>query len=155
MHGELDDPKSYAAAALHGALRSDVDPDALLQDRIFAAQLLLREERALALRGHRPGAAPAPGIRASSYRAHRRRVRAAFSRLSLRRPHDGDTARRRAYRRVRAERRRDGGDVEFVYRLSKRAVPELMRDVFGLGISVGAVVGCQRIASAALAAPVA
>ena len=42
-----------------------------------------------------------------------------------------------------------------VYRLSKRAVPELMRDVFGLGISLGAVVGCQRIASAALAAPVA
>ena len=41
-----------------------------------------------------------------------------------------------------------------VYRLSKRAVPELMRDVFGLSISVGAVVGCQRIASAALAAPV-
>ena len=41
-----------------------------------------------------------------------------------------------------------------VYRLSKRAVPELMRDVFGLGMSVGAVVGCQRIASAALAAPV-
>jgi transposase len=41
-----------------------------------------------------------------------------------------------------------------VYRLSKRAVPELMRDVFGLSISVGAVVGCQRIASAALAPPV-
>ena len=41
-----------------------------------------------------------------------------------------------------------------VYRLSKRDVPELMRDVFGLSISVGAVVGCQRIASAALAAPV-
>ncbi len=40
-----------------------------------------------------------------------------------------------------------------VYRLSKRAVPELMRDVFGLSISLGAVVGCQRIASAALAAP--
>ena len=40
------------------------------------------------------------------------------------------------------------------YRLSKRAVPELMRDIFGLSISVGAVVGCQRIASAALAAPV-
>lgn len=38
-----------------------------------------------------------------------------------------------------------------VYRLSKRAVPELMRDVFGLSMSVGAVVGCQRIASAALA----
>lgn len=42
-----------------------------------------------------------------------------------------------------------------VYRLSKRAVPDLMRDVFGLSISLGAVVGCQRIASAALAAPVA
>ena len=41
-----------------------------------------------------------------------------------------------------------------VCRLSKRAVPELMRDVFGLSISVGAVVGCQRIASAALAPPV-
>lgn len=41
-----------------------------------------------------------------------------------------------------------------VYRLSKRAVPALMGDVFGLGISVGAVVGCQRIASAALAPPV-
>ncbi len=41
-----------------------------------------------------------------------------------------------------------------VYRLSKRAVPELMRDVFGLSMSVGAVVGCQRIASKALAAPV-
>ena len=41
-----------------------------------------------------------------------------------------------------------------VYRLSKRAVPELMHDVFGLRISVGAIVGCQRIASEALAAPV-
>ncbi len=41
-----------------------------------------------------------------------------------------------------------------VYRLSKRAVPELMRDVFGLSFSVGAVVGCQKIASRALAAPV-
>lgn len=41
-----------------------------------------------------------------------------------------------------------------VYRLSKRAVPELMHDAFGLSISVGAVVGCQRIASEALAAPV-
>jgi transposase len=41
-----------------------------------------------------------------------------------------------------------------VYRLSKRAVPELMWDVFGLSMSVGAVVGCQRIASEALAAPV-
>jgi transposase len=41
-----------------------------------------------------------------------------------------------------------------VYRLSKRAVPDLMRDAFGLRMSVGAVVGCQRIASEALAAPV-
>jgi transposase len=41
-----------------------------------------------------------------------------------------------------------------VYRLSKRAVPELMRDLFGLSMSVGAVIGCQRIASAALKAPV-
>jgi len=41
-----------------------------------------------------------------------------------------------------------------VYRLSKRAVPELMRDIFGLSISVGAVIGCQRIASQALAGPV-
>ena len=41
-----------------------------------------------------------------------------------------------------------------VFRLSKRAVPELMRDMFGLSISVGAVVGCQQIASKALAIPV-
>lgn len=41
-----------------------------------------------------------------------------------------------------------------VYRLSKRAVPELMHDMFGLSMSVGAVVGCQQIASLALAAPV-
>lgn len=41
-----------------------------------------------------------------------------------------------------------------VYRLSKRAVPELMQDFFGLHISVGAIIGCQRIASAALKAPV-
>jgi transposase len=40
------------------------------------------------------------------------------------------------------------------YRLSKRAVPELMRDVFGLCMSVGAVVGCQKLASEALAVPV-
>ncbi len=40
-----------------------------------------------------------------------------------------------------------------VYRLSKRAVPELMQDLFGLSMSVGAVVGCQQIASEALAAP--
>lgn len=37
-----------------------------------------------------------------------------------------------------------------VYRLSKRAVPELLHDVFGLTISDGAVIGCQEIASAAL-----
>ena len=30
-----------------------------------------------------------------------------------------------------------------VYRLTKRQVPELMRDVFGLQMSVGAVIGCQ------------
>src|SRR5207245_1171419 len=41
-----------------------------------------------------------------------------------------------------------------VYRLSKRAVPELMRDLFGLTMSVGAVIGCQQAASAALEAPV-
>jgi transposase len=41
-----------------------------------------------------------------------------------------------------------------VYRLSKRAVPDLMRDVFGLSISVGAVIGCQKIASRALVVPV-
>jgi len=41
-----------------------------------------------------------------------------------------------------------------VYRLSKRAVPDLMRDVFGLSISVGAIIGCQKIASRALAVPV-
>jgi len=41
-----------------------------------------------------------------------------------------------------------------VYRLSKRAVPELMRDLFGLMMSVGAVIGCQQAASAALEAPV-
>lgn len=40
------------------------------------------------------------------------------------------------------------------YRLSKRSVPELMRDLFGLSMSVGAVVGCQQKASEALAAPV-
>lgn len=40
-----------------------------------------------------------------------------------------------------------------VYRLSKRAVPDLMRDLFGLSISVGAVVGCQHKASEALQVP--
>lgn len=41
-----------------------------------------------------------------------------------------------------------------VYRLSKRAVPDVMRDLFGLSMSVGAVIGCQQKASEALAAPV-
>jgi transposase len=41
-----------------------------------------------------------------------------------------------------------------VYRLSKRAVPQLMSDLFGLSMSVGAVIGCQALASEALAAPV-
>lgn len=41
------------------------------------------------------------------------------------------------------------------YRQSKRLVPELLRDLFGLTMSVGAVVGCQELASAALQAPVA
>jgi transposase len=38
-----------------------------------------------------------------------------------------------------------------VYRLTKRQVPELMRDLFSLQMSVGAVVGCQQSASAAIA----
>lgn len=38
-----------------------------------------------------------------------------------------------------------------VYRLTKRQVPELMRDVFGLPMSVGAVIRCQEAASAAVA----
>ena len=41
-----------------------------------------------------------------------------------------------------------------VYRLSKRMVPELMLDLFGLHMSVGAVVGCQHIISQAIATPV-
>ena len=41
-----------------------------------------------------------------------------------------------------------------VYRLTKRQVPELMRDIFGLQMSVGAVIGCQKSASAAIAQPV-
>lgn len=41
-----------------------------------------------------------------------------------------------------------------VYRLSKRAVPDVMHDLFGLSISVGAVIGCQKKASEALAVPV-
>jgi len=40
-----------------------------------------------------------------------------------------------------------------VYRLSKRAVPELLRDLFGLSMSVGAVIGCQKQASEALVLP--
>lgn len=38
-----------------------------------------------------------------------------------------------------------------VYGLSRRDTAELMRDMFGLSISVGAVVGCQRIGAEALA----
>jgi transposase len=38
-----------------------------------------------------------------------------------------------------------------VYRLTKRQVPELMRDLFGLHMSVGAILGCQESASAAIA----
>ena len=41
-----------------------------------------------------------------------------------------------------------------VYRLTKRQVPELMRDFFGLQMSVGAVIGCQASASAAVATAV-
>ena len=41
-----------------------------------------------------------------------------------------------------------------VYRLTKRQVPELMHDFFGLQMSVGAVLGCQKSASAAIAEPV-
>ena len=41
-----------------------------------------------------------------------------------------------------------------VYRLTKRQVPELMRDFFGLQMSVGAVIGCQESASAAVAVAV-
>lgn len=40
-----------------------------------------------------------------------------------------------------------------VYGLSRRDVAELMRDLFGLPISLGGVVGCQKIATDALAAP--
>jgi transposase len=42
-----------------------------------------------------------------------------------------------------------------VYRMTKRQVAELVRDMFGLPISVGAVVGCQQAASVAIAGPVA
>jgi transposase len=41
-----------------------------------------------------------------------------------------------------------------VFRLSKRMVPDLMVDLFGLHMSVGAVIGCQRQVSEALAVPV-
>lgn len=41
------------------------------------------------------------------------------------------------------------------YRLSKRAVQVLLADLFGLSISLGAVVGNQKVASKALAVPVA
>jgi transposase len=41
-----------------------------------------------------------------------------------------------------------------VYRLSKRMVPDMMADLFGLRMSVGAAVGCQTIASEAIATPV-
>lgn len=41
-----------------------------------------------------------------------------------------------------------------VYRLSKRMVPDLLLDLFGLRMSVGAAVGCQELASAAMAGPV-
>lgn len=40
-----------------------------------------------------------------------------------------------------------------VYGLSRRDAADLLRDMFGLPISVGAVVGCQRIGAAALARP--
>ena len=40
------------------------------------------------------------------------------------------------------------------YRLSKRLVPELLHDLCGLRMSVGAAVGCQQVASAALEEPV-
>lgn len=39
------------------------------------------------------------------------------------------------------------------YRLSKRLVPDLLQDLFGLHMSVGAAVGCQHGASAALEQP--
>lgn len=40
------------------------------------------------------------------------------------------------------------------YRQSKRLVPELLHDLFGLRLSVGAIVGCQHTASEALEVPV-
>ena len=44
-----------------------------------------------------------------------------------------------------------GAVLRGVYRLTKRQVPEWMRDLFGLQMSVGAVLGCQEAASAAVA----
>lgn len=41
------------------------------------------------------------------------------------------------------------------YRMSKRSVQVLLADVFGLSISLGAIIGSQNVASAALAVPVA
>jgi transposase len=41
-----------------------------------------------------------------------------------------------------------------VYRLGKRLVPELMQDLFGLRMSLGAVIDCQQAASDAMAVPV-
>lgn len=40
------------------------------------------------------------------------------------------------------------------YRMSKRAVQVLLADLFGLSISLGAIIGSQKVASQALAAPV-
>lgn len=40
-----------------------------------------------------------------------------------------------------------------VYRLSKRGVQSLMHNLFGLSLSLGAVVDCQNVASEALAVP--
>jgi transposase len=40
------------------------------------------------------------------------------------------------------------------YRMSKRAVQVLLADLFGLSISLGAIIGSQKVASDALAAPV-
>ncbi len=40
-----------------------------------------------------------------------------------------------------------------VYRLGKRPVVELLRDMYGLTISIGSVIACQKSASDALAAP--
>lgn len=38
-----------------------------------------------------------------------------------------------------------------VYRLGKRLVPQMLEDLFGLSMSTGAVIGCQQIASEAMA----